>query len=74
MAPLLLSWDACSNTPFLRSAGAQQVVAYDDPVSLEIKAQLVREAGMRGVNMFDVHGDTDDWDLTDALRRGLGLQ
>ncbi|RPD67257.1 glycoside hydrolase [Lentinus tigrinus ALCF2SS1-7] len=66
-------WDACSSTPYLRSAGAGQVVAYDDPVSLEMKAQLVRQAGMRGVNVFDVHGDTDAWDLTDAVRRGLGL-
>ncbi|KAI9001092.1 glycoside hydrolase [Trametes punicea] len=67
-------WDACSSTPFLRSAAARQVVAYDDPVSLEMKAQLVREAGMRGANMFDVHGDTDEWDLADALLRGLGVK
>ncbi len=66
-------WDACSSTPYLRSAGAGQVVTYDDPVSLEMKAQMVRQAGMRGMNMFDVHGDTEDWDLVDALRRGLGL-
>ncbi|KAI0750764.1 glycoside hydrolase [Daedaleopsis nitida] len=66
-------WDACSSTPYLRSADARQVVTYDDPASLEMKAELVRGAGMRGVNMFDVHGDTDAWDLTDALRRGLGL-
>ncbi|KAH9943511.1 glycoside hydrolase [Epithele typhae] len=67
------TWDACSSTPFLRSAGARQVVAYDDPASLEVKAQFARRAGMRGVNMFDVHGDTDAWDLVDALRRGLGV-
>ncbi|KAI0650353.1 glycoside hydrolase [Trametes meyenii] len=65
-------WDACSGTPFLRSAGARQVVAYDDPESIEMKAQLVRGAGMRGVNMFDVSGDTDGWDLTDAMWRGVG--
>jgi hypothetical protein len=23
--------------------------------------------------LFDVHGDTPHWDLTDALREGLGL-
>ena len=40
-------------------------ILYDDPVSLEIKAQLVLQAGMLGVNMFDIHGDTDEWDLTD---------
>ena len=66
-------WDGCSGTPFLRSGGARQVVSYDDPASLAAKAQLAREAGMRGVNLFDVHGDTDEWDLADALRRGLAL-
>ncbi|OBZ70066.1 Chitinase-3-like protein 2 [Grifola frondosa] len=66
-------WDACSSTPYLRSAAAGQVVTYDDPMSLGMKAVFAREAGMRGVNMFDVHGDTDAWDLTDALRRGLGV-
>ena len=65
-------WDGCSSTPFLRGAG--QVVAYDDPASLALKAQLAARAGMRGVNLFDVHGDTDAGDLADALRRGLGLQ
>ncbi|KAI0661066.1 glycoside hydrolase [Cubamyces menziesii] len=67
-------WDACSSTPFLHSAAAEQVVAYDDPVSLEMKAEFARAAGMRGVNMFDVHGDTDEGDLVDALRRGLGVK
>ncbi|EJF61166.1 glycoside hydrolase [Dichomitus squalens LYAD-421 SS1] len=66
-------WDGCSSTPFLRAGDARQVVAYDDPVSLEMKGQLVRQARMLGVNMFDVTGDTDGWDLTDALRRGLGV-
>lgn len=66
-------WDACSSTPYLRSAAAGQVVTYDDPQSVEMKAVFARYAGLLGVNMFDVHGDTDTWDLTDAMRRGLGL-
>ena len=66
-------WDACSNTPYLRSSDTRQVVTYGDPEPLEMKAELVRGAGMHCVNMFDVHGDTDAWDLADALRRGLGL-
>ena len=66
-------WDSCSSTPYLTSSAAKQVISYDDPQSLEMKAVFVREAGMLGVNMFDVHGDTDQWDLTDAIRRGLGL-
>ncbi|KAJ6598935.1 glycoside hydrolase [Mycena vulgaris] len=66
-------WDKCSSTPFLRSPSAGQVVTYDDVQSLGMKAAWTKEVGMLGVNMFDVHGDTDSWDLTDSIRRGLGL-
>lgn len=66
-------WDHCSGTPYLTSGPARQVITYDDPQSLEMKAMFAKEAGLLGVNMFDVHGDTDHWDLTDSLRRGLGL-
>ncbi len=66
-------WDQCSNTPFLRSEKARQVISYDDPQSLEVKATFAKDAGLLGVNMFDVHGDTDHWDLIDGIRRGLGL-
>jgi chitinase len=65
-------WDGCSSTPFLRSPSAGQVVTYDDPKSLEMKAQLARELRILGTNMFDVHGDTDQWDLTKSVRKGLG--
>lgn len=65
------NWDECSATPFLQSSSAGQVVSYDDPKSLNMKAQFAKQVGMLGVNMFDVHGDTDEWDLTDALRAGL---
>lgn len=66
-------WDPCSETPFLRSVGAHQVIAYDDLESLQLKTIFAREVGMLGVNLFDVHGDTVDWDLTDCIREGLGL-
>ncbi|KAA1466348.1 glycoside hydrolase family 18 protein [Dentipellis sp. KUC8613] len=64
-------WDGCSNTPFLRSAGAGQVVTYDDAESLGLKASYAHQRGILGVNMFDVHGDTDKWELVDSLRAGL---
>lgn len=67
-------WDACSDTPFLRSSEAGQVVTYDDPYSLSLKAAFVKEVGMLGVNMFDIHGDTEDWDLIDSVRKSLGVQ
>ncbi|KAJ7094645.1 glycoside hydrolase [Mycena belliarum] len=65
-------WDKCSSTPFLRSP-VGQVVTYDDVQSLGMKAAWTKQVGMLGVNMFDVHGDTDGSDLADSVRRGLGL-
>ncbi|KAK7061836.1 MPN domain-containing protein [Favolaschia claudopus] len=64
-------FDECSSTPWLRSASSRQIVTYDDTESLTMKAAYVKKVQMRGVNMFDVHGDTDGWDLVDSLRRGL---
>ena len=67
-------WDECSGTPFLTSKAGRQVVTYDDPQSMEMKAMLAMQMGLLGVNMFDVHGDSDQWELVDALRRGLDLE
>jgi chitinase len=64
-------WDECSSTPFLRSPSTGQVVTYDDPQSLGMKAAFAKRVGMLGVNMFDVHGDTDRWDMIDSVRREL---
>ena len=66
-------WDVCSSTPYLRSEFAEQIITFDDPQSLGLKAAWAKEAGILGVNLFDAHGDTDDWDLVDSLRKGLGI-
>ncbi|KAL7417620.1 glycoside hydrolase superfamily [Mrakia frigida] len=66
-------WDSCSSTPFITSASAEQVITYDDPDSLSLKGQFALQAGLHGVNSWDMHGDTSSWVLTDALRSGLGL-
>ena len=66
-------WDTCSATPFLRSISSGQIITYDDPESLGMKAAFARQVGMLGVNLFDIHGDTDEWDLIDPIRKSLGL-
>ncbi|KAG9015421.1 hypothetical protein FRB94_000025 [Tulasnella sp. JGI-2019a] len=67
------NWDDCSSTPFLRSESAGQVITYDDPESIQLKGAFALKAGIRGVNMFDAHGDTASWELIDAARQGLGI-
>ncbi|KAH6915334.1 chitinase [Coprinopsis sp. MPI-PUGE-AT-0042] len=64
-------WDGCSETPFLRSTSVGQIVTYDDPESLALKARFAKEVGMLGVNIFDIHGDTDSYDLVDAIRSAM---
>jgi len=63
------SWDECSATPFLHSS--LQTIPYDDPESLAMKAEFARQTGMGGVNLFDIHGDTDQMDLVTAIRNNL---
>ncbi|KAF9268097.1 glycoside hydrolase family 18 protein [Marasmius fiardii PR-910] len=64
-------WDQCSCTPFLCSERTKQVVPYDNARSIRMKAAFVRRTNMRGVNFFDLQGDTDKYVLADAARRGL---
>ena len=65
-------WDSCSSTPFLVNPFSNQVVTYDDMQSLGMKAQLVKSKGALGTVMWDMSGDTPQWDLTNSLRSGLG--
>ncbi|OWZ52219.1 chitinase [Cryptococcus neoformans] len=68
-------WDSCSSTPWLKSSESGQIVTYDDPESMNLKAQFAAQAGLRGCNVFSVDGDWtgSSWPLTDAVRSGLGL-
>ncbi|KAF5333128.1 hypothetical protein D9611_002412 [Ephemerocybe angulata] len=66
-------WDSCSETPFLRSLDSGQIVTYDDTISLALKARFAREVGMMGVNIFDIHGDTDEGHLIGAIRGAMGV-
>ena len=84
-------WDSCSSTvskpspssqapdhqPWLQSWDTDQVVTFDDPSSMSLKAQFAAQAGLRGCNMFSIDGDfTNDgnnWSLANAVRSGLGL-
>lgn len=66
-------WDSCSETPFLRSTTPGQIVTYDDTESLALKARFAKEVGMMGVNIFDVHGDTEEHHLINAIRGAMGL-
>ncbi|RXW24650.1 hypothetical protein EST38_g1252 [Candolleomyces aberdarensis] len=66
-------WDSCSETPFLRSTASGQIITYDDPESLALKARFAKDVGMLGINIFDIHGDTDGAHLIDAIRDAMKM-
>lgn len=61
--------------PWLKSTHTGQIVTYDDPQSMSLKAQFALQAGLRGCNVFSMDGDWTGsaWPLTDAVRSGMGL-
>lgn len=63
-------WDNCSDTPFLFNTSRSTVVAYDDPDSIQIKADFARKNGMGGCFTWSLDQD-DGTALQDAMRRGL---
>ncbi|PWN31662.1 glycoside hydrolase [Meira miltonrushii] len=62
-------WDDCSDTPYL--ANGNIVVTYDDPDSLYDKADFARLAGIAGVAMWSIDGDTSTQVLANSLIAGL---
>lgn len=66
-------WDECSSTPYVYNQARSTVVTYDDPRSLQIKAEFAKQQGLAGTGMWDISGDTSDWALVKATRAGLGL-
>ncbi|GAA6062786.1 hypothetical protein JCM10212_002155 [Sporobolomyces blumeae] len=66
-------WDDCSSTPFLYNTNRKVVVTYDDPYSLGLKGNLANEQGIGGLAMWDMSGDTSDFQLTQSWRSAMGL-
>ncbi|KAE9397139.1 glycoside hydrolase [Gymnopus androsaceus JB14] len=66
-------WDQCSSTPYLRSEAAKQVVSFDDPESMSMKAQFAKKTGMLGVIAWEIAGDTDKGDLGLAIEHGFSV-
>jgi chitinase len=65
-------WDASAQVPYLYNKTAGVFVSYDDPQSLQAKAQYAGQKGLGGAMIWELSADTTDRVLLDAVRRGLG--
>ncbi|GAA5927503.1 hypothetical protein JCM3775_006001 [Rhodotorula graminis] len=67
-------WDTCSSTPFLYNKSRKVVITYDDPHSLGLKGALAADQKIGGMLMWDLSGDTLDFQLTQSYRSAMGLK
>lgn len=63
---LPVHWDAMTQSPFVRSANGSYQIWFDNPQSLRLKYQLVRELGLRGAGMWNA--DTLDYASSSGVR------
>ena len=63
-------WDDRAKAPYLWKAASQTFITYDDPESLAIKADYVREHHLGGMMFWELSQDYDD-ELLDVIVRAM---
>ncbi|KXN71328.1 glycoside hydrolase family 18 protein [Conidiobolus coronatus NRRL 28638] len=53
-------FDNTTQTPWLFRPSDKRYISYDDPISLQVKVDLVRYSGLRGVMFWDLSHDAND--------------
>jgi len=64
-------WDEVSQVPYLIDKNGEFVCGYDNPKSIAIKCQYIKDNGMRGAMYWEYNGDDNDGTLRKALYKGL---
>jgi len=65
-------WHAEARVPWLYDAATGTMLSYDDPESIRLKGEYIRQNDLGGAMFWELSGDTDDLALLTALREGLG--
>ena len=65
-------WDPIAKAPFLWNPASHTFISYDDPESLRIKAQFVRDHRLGGI-MYWEHSHDPEEELLDVLNNALGM-
>lgn len=64
-------WHEQARVPWLYDAAQQVMVSYDDPDSVHLKAEYVRERSLGGVMFWQIAADDADHTLLQSLLEGL---
>jgi chitinase len=62
-------WHPIAQTPWLFNSAEHIFVSYEDPKSIGLRARLAKDAGLRGVFMWELTGDDDQQSLLQAMVR-----
>ncbi|MGH7569807.1 MAG: glycosyl hydrolase family 18 protein [Gemmatimonadales bacterium] len=62
-------WHSAAGVPWLYNSETLTWISYDDPRSVRLKAEYVRERGLGGVMFWELGGD--DGTLLRAIHEGL---
>jgi chitinase len=66
-------FDAATDEPYIYDSPSGTFYTYDDPASIALRDQYIRQQDLRGVMVWSLDGDTSDGRLTAALGGGLGV-
>ena len=69
-AGFVRGWDDGAKTPYLWNRASRTVITCDDPQSLAIKADYVRQHHLGGMMFWELSQDYDD-ELLDVIVRAL---
>lgn len=64
-------WDEKAMVPYLADKDGNLVLGYDNPKSLTLKCNFIKENGLLGGMYWDYAGDTDNGDLQKTLAKEL---
>jgi chitinase len=67
-------WDAEAQVPYLRKTDGSMVISYDDPSSIGLKCQYVKDKGAAGVIIWELGRDRRDGssELLEVVGRSFG--
>ena len=64
-------WDNVAQVPYLVDATGAMVLSYDDETSVGLKADYVKQKGLKGAMYWNIEADDNNWTLSKAIASRL---
>lgn len=66
-----MRWDSIACVPYIVDSNGELIIGFDNPESLKIKCDFIKEKGLRGGMYWRTEHDTDDHELTRTVAAEL---